>query len=230
MQKKSEHSLDRVRVGAVLIPLDKARRWLTEYTNEANVFVEDPYSYPAYDLYECDRNEQGLLTDADLLAPGLLNVPVKIRSYYALQRIRPLLEDGLRNIDLGFALADVDPAHVASMVKPLYAVLDDPQTRPWGVSGTTLSKILHRKRPQSIVLHDRWVRRCYVGGDAPVQPSKDRSWADYMVAVSLAIRDDLQSQREVFASLDEATSSPGRLSHVRLLDILAWKSKGKKSD
>lgn len=27
-----------------------------------------------------------------------------------------------------------------------------------GIGGTTLSKVLHRKRPQSVPLHDMWVR------------------------------------------------------------------------
>jgi len=58
---------------------------------------------------------------------------------------------------------------------PLYAVLDGLAAKPWGVEGTTLSKVLHRKRPQSLVLHDRWVRACYVGGDGPVPRAQERS-------------------------------------------------------
>jgi hypothetical protein len=105
------------------------------------------------------------------------------------------LEAGLANDDLGVPLAEIDdPARVAAMVKPLYAVLDDPQGRPWNVHATTLSKVLHRKRPKSIVLHDKWVNTCYVGGNGPVKRVRDRSWADYMVAITLAIGQDIRTQ------------------------------------
>lgn len=218
---------DEVRVGRVTIPLATAQRWISDYTNPGNVTAAQPYAYPAYDRYEHNRNDPRLLIDADLLAPTLLNVPLKIRSFYGLQRIRPQLEAGLANEDLGTPLEEIeDPARVAAMVAPLYAVLDDPETCPWNVQGTTLSKVLHRKRPESLVLHDRWVRACYLGEGAPVPRVKGRSWAEYMVAVTLAIGHNIRTQRAVFERLDAATSCPGELTHVRLLDILAWKSQG----
>lgn len=152
---------------------------------------------------------------------------MKIRSYYDLQRIRPVLEAGLANDDLDLPLAEIEDAdRVAAMVKPLYAVLDDPKRKPWNVNATTLSKVLHRKRPQCLVLHDKWVHACYVGTNGPVPRVNDRTWADYMTAVTLAIGEDIRTQPEAFKLLDAATSSPGQLTHVRLLDILAWKSKG----
>jgi hypothetical protein len=94
------------------------------------------------------------------------------------------------------------------------------------VNATTLSKVLHRKRPQSLVLHDKWVNACYVGGDGPVQRVRARSWADYMAEITIAIGSDIRNQREMFKLLDESTRSPEELTHVRLLDILAWRSKG----
>jgi hypothetical protein len=54
----------------------------------------------------------------------------------------------------------------------------------------------------------------------------DRSWADDMVAITTAIGSDIRTQPEAFRLLDAATSSPGQLSPVRLLDILAWTSRG----
>lgn len=219
--------VEQIRIGKVRVPLDKAIAWVAEYTSPERVNSRNPYSYPAYDEFERDHNEPSRLTDADLLSPGLLNVPVKVRSYYGLLRVRPRLEQALANQGLEVPLEEIEsPARIAEMVKPLYAVLDEPGEKPWGVEGTTLSKVLHRKRPQSVVLHDRWVRTCYVGKDAPIPKAKSRSWADYMVAVTLAIRDDLCAQPDHFKVLDEATSCPGRLSAVRLLDIVAWKSKG----
>ncbi len=218
---------DTIRVGRVSIPLATAQKWIIDYTSPDNVTAAKPYAYPAYDRYERERNDPRQLTDADLLVPALLNVPVKIRSFYGLQRIRPQLEAGLANDDLARPLATIDDLdRVADMVAPLYAVLDDPQTRPWNVQGTTLSKVLHRKRPESLVLHDIWVRACYVGHDAPVGYKKSRSWADYMVAITQAIGNDIRTQQSAFELLDKAASRPGELTHVRLLDMLAWRSQG----
>ena len=60
----------------------------------------------------------------------------------------------------------------------------------------------------------------------PIQWDEDRSWSDYMVAITLAIGHDLRTQTEAFDLLGKATSSPGDLTDVRLLDIVAWTSKG----
>lgn len=222
------HTGDDVRIGRVVIPLGTASTWIRDYTNAArNVVSERPYAFPAYDCYDGGTTDPDRVTDGDLLAPGLLNVPVKIRSFYGLQRVRGRLEVALRHPVLEQALADVeDGEELASAVRALYEVLDDPTARPWGVGGTTLSKVLHRKRPHSVVLHDRWVRACYVGDDAPVPHAKGRSWADYMVLITNAIREDIVSQPEAFGVLEAAAGEPGHLGHARLLDILAWNSKG----
>ena len=47
-----------------------------------------------------------------------------------------------------------------------------------------------------------------------------------MFLMTNAIRDDIASQREVFDVFEVASGQPGVLSHARLLDILAWYSKG----
>ncbi|WP_374510812.1 DUF6308 family protein [Terrabacter sp. Ter38] len=217
-----------IRVGRVVVPVERASAWVRDYTNAAaNAVSEHPYAFPAYDCFDGDTREPGRLTDGDLLAPGLLNVPVKIRSFYGLQRVRARLEEALRNPILGKPLADVrHPADLRPAVRALYEVLDDPTTRPWGVGATTLSKVLHRKRPHSVVLHDRWVHACYVGDGAPVPHARDRTQADYMVLLTEAIRDDITSQPEAFGVLRAAAGGQVRLSDVRLLDILAWNSKG----
>jgi hypothetical protein len=217
-----------VRIGRVLLSLERASAWIRDYTNAArNVMSERPYAFPAYDYYDGGTAEPDRITDGDLLAPGLLNVPVKIRSFYGLQRVRGRLEDALRHPILEQPLADVkDPEELRPAVRALYEVLDDPSTRPWGVGGTTLSKVLHRKQPHSVVLHDRWVRACYVGEGAPVSRARGRTWGDYMVLITNAIREDIASQPEAFGVLRAAAGEPGHLSDVRLLDILAWNSKG----
>lgn len=216
-----------VRIGRVVVPLETASTWIRDYTKAVNVVSARPYAYPAYDCYDGGTAEPDRLTDGDLLAPGLLNVPVKIRSFYGLQRVRGRLEEALRHPVLGKPLADVkDPEELRAAVRALYDVLDDSTTRPWGVRGTTLSKVFHRKRPHSVVLHDRWVRACYVGDDAPVPYAKSRSWAEYMVLITDAVREDIARQPEVFDVLEAAEGGHASLSHARLLDILAWNSKG----
>lgn len=100
-----------VHVGRVRIPLGTASAWVRDYTNAAiNVVSARPYAFPAYDHYDRGTNEPDRLTDGDLLAPGLLNVPVKIRSFYGLQRVRGQLEEALRHPVLEKPLADIaDP-------------------------------------------------------------------------------------------------------------------------
>jgi hypothetical protein len=65
-----------------------------------------------------------------------------------------------------------------------------------------------------------------VGDYGLVATDESRSWADYMVAITLAIQYNVKAQREVFTRLDSETGSIG-LTHVRLLDIVAWTSRGK---
>jgi hypothetical protein len=138
---------------------------VTEYTDaERNITAATaaPFAYPAYDNYNVGHNDPTVLSDADLLAPQLLNVKVTLRSYYGLQAIRDELEDALADPNLVTPLEDLDEETACDLASRLYAVLDGP-SKPWGVEGTTLSKVLHRKRPASIALHDRWVRACYLG-------------------------------------------------------------------
>lgn len=217
-----------IRVGHVQIPLGTAIKWVRSYTDEVeNRSSAEPYAFPAYDRYNALQDDPARISDADLLAPALLNVGSSLRSFYGLQEIRGQLEDALADEDLAKPLASIeDKERIAALVKPLYAVLDDPKTRPWGLQVTTLSKILHRKRPQFLVLHDTWVKSCYLGADKPVVPVTGRSPSDYMVAITRAIGQDIRNQKDLFRKLDESSRCPGELSHVRLIDILAWTSKG----
>ncbi|WP_295696717.1 DUF6308 family protein [Lapillicoccus sp.] len=208
-----------VRIGRVVVSLETASAWIRDYTNAAsNVVSERPYAFSAYDCYDGGTAEPDRLTDGDLLAPGLLNVPVKIRSFYGLQRVRGQLEEALRRPVGETPLAAVsDLQELKQAVQALYEVLDHPAVRPWGVGGTTLSKVLHRKRPHSVVLHDRWVRACYVGDDAPVPHAKARSWADYMILITEAIREDIATQHGGFEVLQAATRKSGLLTDARIL-------------
>jgi hypothetical protein len=220
---------DVITIGKVPIPFGQAEEWVRTYTAASrNEVAQHPYAYPAYDDYDLEHNHPDRISDADLLAPVLLNVRLSVRAFYGLQRVRPALERALANPELHVPLRDLDDADsVAGAIGPLYEVLDGTEA-PSGVLGTTLSKVLHRKRPHTLVLHDTWVRNCYVGSEAgaPVPKAKRRSWAEYMSLVSTAIGRDLRTQRHLFDHLETAAGGPGKISDVRLLDILAWMSKG----
>lgn len=217
-------SSDFIRVGRVEIALGTAMGWVADYTDtERNQTSYAPYAYPAYDRFDGGSDRPDKLTDGDLLAPTLLNVPVKIRSFYALKAAKPRLEQALGNELLARDLASLSDGEVRESVAPLYEILDEEPM--WNVQATTLSKILHRKRPASVVLHDRWVRECYLGSPAVLRAT-NRSWAEYMVLISLAIRDDLSDHEDQFNKLATSSGEAATLSPVRLLDILAWRSKG----
>ena len=213
-----------LRVGGLTVPFADAANWASTYLDaEKNRSSEKPYAYPAYDGYNAEHDFPDRITDADLLAPALLNVTPSIRGFYALQGVREALEKALPPANTP-GLQDASEQQVVNLVEPIYAVLDDPGI--FDVRSTTLSKIFHRKRPHFLVLHDTWVWTCYqeVPG-APVPPVKGRSRAAYMAAISLAIRHDLRSQLRTWLALhEEASRTPEpAITLVRLLDIIAWK-------
>lgn len=219
-------TVDVVRVGQFPIELATAVDWVRAYTDaESNRTARKPFAYPAYDCFGRDSNHPGTLTDGDLLAPMLLNVGISIRSYYGLQLVRSQLESVLADDELAKDLAKLSDDTIMATAAGIYKVLDE-ESAPFGIQGTTLSKIVHRKRPASLPLHDIWVRTCYVGHDAPVPlvpKGQKRTWAEYMGLISVAIAEDLRSQEDAFHQLQAqslATAPP--LTDLRLLDILAW--------
>lgn len=210
-----------LRVGGRTVKLAQAEEWIRTYTDAAtNRSIAAPYAFPAYDHFDASSDSDHL-SDGDLLAPGLLNVNISISSFYGLQRIRPELERHLRAIPGDLCLEVADDAQVQRLVSPIYAVLDSPTDRPRKVKATKLSKVLHRKRPHFLVLHDAQVQNCY---REPLHiPTPGRSWANYMVELSLAVAHDLRTQRPAWDHLAAAVSSEGPISRVRLLDIVAWR-------
>ncbi|WP_062383372.1 DUF6308 family protein [Demequina iriomotensis] len=213
-------------VGGITIPFSIARTWVREYTDPSRRDGSKPFAFPAYDTFEVD-SDPNRLSDGELMAPGLLNVPVKMRAYYALQDMRPALEEALGAIKPDADLAKVKSAKVRVLTASIYAVLDDRQFQGRGVRRTTLSKVLHRKRPAFIPLHDVRVNRCYFGDNGVIESDASRTWADSMAEFSIAVARDLRAQREAFAELAAVALSGPRLTHLRVLDIIAWKANGK---
>jgi hypothetical protein len=209
-----------LRIGGLQVPIGEAQAWVAAYTT-SDLSQETPYAYPAYDLYQGGSGLPDVLDDADLLAPVLLNVAISIRSFYALQTSRPQLQKALSRGELATPLADLRDDQVDDLIGDLFAVLDTRDALP-GIGATKLSKVLHRKRPAAIPLHDRWVRECYVGEGLPVPRAKQRSYRRYMTLLAQAMRRDLREQPDQFAALRSASGAEPALTDLRLLDIVAW--------
>lgn len=205
-------------IGDREVAMEQAETWLRDYTRDDRT-LKRPYSFPAYDRYQPD-SDPDRLSDADFLAPMLLNVGMSVRSFYDLRRVADRLERGLAAIERDLTLEAAAEGKVRESVAELYGVIDERREKPRDVGVTRLSKILHRKRPQFLVLNDRRVRTCYQ--QTIEYPKRGRSWAQYMVDLSLAIRYDVRSQRAAFDRLATAVEGAGPISRVRLLDIVAW--------
>lgn len=195
--------------------LAHARCYLTEGTG---------WAYPAYDAYERER-ASGPLTDADLLAPVLLNVSrMKIKTYEALQAKREELDEHLARIPIHLDLVDADEGAL-TVLGDMFAVLDGAGV--WGAKGTVLAKVLHRKRPRFVPLYDDQVRSVYqAGDDPPVKPPARRTrraWRDFVVLYAVAVQDDLRREADLWAQIAGLATDPP-ISTLRALDIVAWKA------
>lgn len=229
-------STDTIKVGGYqAIPMAKAEVWIAKYTDaETNRLAKHPFAFPAYDQFRAEQNDPLVLDDADLLAPALLNVAISIRSYYALQRQRDRLQQALNAEALLRPLAELSDDQIGAHIGGLFAILDevvsveDDGDEPMenilpGIGGTKLSKVLHRKRPQSVPLHDKWVFSCYVGDAGhPVPRAKRRTWSVYMTLIAREMASDLREQPDQFEVLQSASKASPPLTDLRLLDVIAW--------
>jgi len=200
-----------LRVGAYVMSLDVARFYVTRYLTNSG---RKTASFPAYEGFQRDHDPD-VLSDADLLAPVLLNAKLSLDAYYGLQRHRTRLEERLREIKRDAALDQ--PADPTALLGPLFAVLDG-EGIP-GVRGSVLSKVLHRKRPGFIPLYDRRARWCYRDAPgAPISPG-GRSWEALAVLLADAMRRDLVAQSTVWREL--ASIVHPAITPLRALDIIA---------
>lgn len=215
-----------ITVGQVTISNEIAKRWIHEYTSPEKLTSKKPYAYPAYDNLDTGSGANEL-NDGDLLAPALLNSAPSVSGFYRFQDMKARLQDVLTAYP-DAPLISLDDDVAQAKLRTLYRILDEDRADHdrRGQGGTTLSKILHRKHPKSLPLHDKWVRRCYLGSDG-VPIDQTRPWADYMALVTQAIKTDLTRQQDEMATLRTAVQGSVKLTDLRLLDILAWTSKGK---
>jgi hypothetical protein len=203
-------------VGDLRVAVDDARAWVSEYlTSEPGL-----WAYPSYDGY-ATNGDPDRLCDGDLLAPVLLNVQMSIRAFAGLRACRRELEQVLADVPTNFDIIDADDDAIAR-VGALYAVLDS-DSRPWGIGGTTLAKILHRKKPRIIPVFDENVSTVYQQPGGPLAPDPNRSWVEFMTELAKRMRDDLN--RSLAAWDDLTTLAPADrppVSRLRALDIVAW--------
>lgn len=214
-----------IRAGGVQVSLPIAVAWVEEYTDQAKRLDAKPYAYPAYDAYELDSDPYKL-SDADLLAPGLLNVNISLRAYYVLQDMRPHVEAALKLVEPDASWVNMDADAAIAAVEQAYSPLDVPELSGRGVRRTTLSKVLHRKRPNFFALHDSRVSQCYYDIAGGIETDKNRTRAQSMAVFTQRVAQDVTNQPEQLDRLAQAVKGAVPLTHVRLLDIIAWKANG----
>src|SRR5690606_19803348 len=136
--------------------LEAARTYLTR---------KDRFAYPAYDAFATDGG-WWRISDADLVAPVLLNAEMNSRVYYALEQVRPHLQQWLLDVPPDARLVEAGAPELDKLGE-LFGVLDR-EDLPVKARGSILAKIMHRKRPSFIPLYDRSIDYCY--RDAPGAP------------------------------------------------------------
>lgn len=173
-----------LRVGGASVAFGEAKAWATEYL----VGRPGASAYPAYDGYPGSESE--LVAAQDLLAVALLNVSNKpLKVYYGLESQLELLNERLQSPDLKGSLRDASAATLEA-IADLFDVLEEKPAD--NVKLTTLSKVLHRKRPGLLPLFDAKIRYCYTDcAGAPVPPKKKRSGRDYRLTWFDHLQQDL---------------------------------------
>lgn len=221
-----EHADEVLLVGARTLPLREAADYVRTYlASDANgPRSTTPFAYPAYDGYP---GSAGLgLGPQDLFAPALLNVPLySLRTYYELVDALPRVNDRLRSVPAYLSLADAED-DVLNRAADVFAILDG-RDAPFGVSLTTLAKIVHRKRPQLIPLWDDHIAVCYVRAgadqDPRIRPDKSRSWRDFVALWLPKVQEDLRGRRQAWDALARLTpAGDPSITPLRALDIVGW--------
>lgn len=207
-------------IGALRVPASTAKKIVTEYTMPPNLdhpSRRDFFSWPYYDGFQSGTTVYELC-DGDLLAPALLNADPGIHGFAGLQQIRWRLEQRLADVPSNVDLADATDDDIDSVTR-LFGVIDEHPV--FGVRGTILSKVLHRKRPRLIPLHDRYINAAYVPD--PIPAAHRRTWDAYAGLLMRAMRDDLRRSSKVWEPLEQIPRpSEVVLTRLRVLDIIAW--------
>jgi len=203
-----------LKVGGASVELDEAKAWAHTY------LVERPRTsaYPAYDGYPGSPSDS--VEAQDLLAVALLNVsnnPVPV--YYGLESLMAPINERLEDPAITGDLATADDDTLEAIVR-LFGVLEASPTKY--VRLTTLSKVLHRKRPELLPLFDDNIGYCYSECEgAPVPFEDGRSRADYRRAWLKEVRTDLATQLPYWEEISAIAPGP-KITPLRALDIIGW--------
>jgi len=202
--------------------LDRAKAYL------GSPDAKTPFAYPWYDTYDTGAAET-VLVDGDLLAPLLLHAAPDLVAYRTLHGCRDVLESGLRRVAKvaasghgGLEWPEMDQA-----IGELYQPLDD--RRGGHLSGTTLSKVLHRKMPAYIPLYDSKIFWLYCS--APVvriapDPSRKLTWVEFMSVFACEIRRDMcePDAVELIDEVRKLAADTHPITGLRAWDIIAWQA------
>lgn len=208
---------DTLRVGGVDIDRDRARAAAAQYLAAAG----HRFGYPAYDAFDGGAGSYRI-GDGDLLTPVLLNVPVSVKTFYALADLRPRLNDWLLRVPPDARLLDAGPPEL-ELLGDLFGILDGERRRPH-IRGSVLAKVMHRKRPGFVPLYDRHVDHCYRGADgAPITRDTRRPWREFIQLLGAAMGQDLRREQEYLAGVVAMATDPV-ITPLRALDIVAWQA------
>lgn len=203
-----------VRIGGVEVERALALQSASSYLNR-----RDRFGYPAYDSFGSEGGPWQI-SDADLVAPVLLNAEMNSRTFYALEGIRDHLENWLLMVPLDARLSEAGPAELAQLGE-LFSVLDS-DNLPVDARGSLLAKVMHRKRPAFIPLYDRFVDYCYRGAEnAPIPKDRTRGWRAFLPLLGQGIINDLHTGQEFFGEVAALARGPV-ITELRALDIVAW--------
>ena len=203
-----------VRIGGVEVERELALESANSYLSR-----RDRFGYPAYDSFGSEGGPWQI-SDADLVAPVLLNAEMNSRTFYALEGIRDHLENWLINVPLDARLIEAGPAELAQLGE-LFSVLDSDDL-PVDARGPLLAKVMHRKRPAFIPLYDRFVDYCYRGAEnAPIPKDRKRGWRAFLPLLGQGIINDLRAGQDFFEQVAGLAKGPV-ITPLRALDIVAW--------
>jgi hypothetical protein len=205
-----------LRVGAQGVSYEEAAGWIESYTKADR--SRDPYAYPYYDELRT-TDDPVRLVDGDFLAPALLNAfrGSPLKAFRSLKLRETELSHALDTIDPVLDLAEADDDSIG-LLGPLFHLLEDHGIP--GVQGTTLSKVLHRKRPRFIPLFDDHVRKLYQEmTGAPIPRDPKRTWGEFFVLLAQEMRSNLLADLDGW---DRLTRLAPSLTRLRALDIVAW--------
>ncbi|MET0862746.1 MAG: DUF6308 family protein [Nakamurella sp.] len=203
-----------VRIGGVEVERELALESASSYLSR-----RDRFGYPAYDSFGSEGGPWQI-SDADLVAPVLLNAEMNSRTFYALEGIRDHLENWLISIPLDARLIEAGPAELAQL-GDLFSVLDS-DNLPVDARGSLLAKVMHRKRPAFIPLYDRFVDYCYRGAEnATIPKDRTRGWRAFLPLLGQGIIDDLRTGQDFFEQVAGLAKGPV-ITSLRALDIVAW--------